>query len=53
MTPTAPAVPREASSTEEARFEKQTAPAAERPVAEQTEPAPHAPVGLPEFMPFR
>jgi hypothetical protein len=52
MTPTAPAVPREAPEADEARFEKPSV-ASERRPAEQSDVAPHAPVGLPEFMPFR
>ena len=52
MSPTGTTVPREAPKTDEARFEKVPAPAPGR-ADEQAEPAPHAPVGLPEFMPFR
>ena len=52
MTPTVTTVPREAADTDQARFDKQPA-VAERPAPEQAEPAPHAPVGMPEFMPFR
>ena len=51
MTPTGTTVPREAPDTEQARFEKPAA--AVRPTPEQAEPAPHAPQGLPEFMPLR
>ena len=52
MTPTGTTVPREAPDTEQARFEKPAADAV-RHTPEQAEPAPHAPEGLPEFMPAR